>query len=103
MKGDLSMPIKVPERCLDCDEPSVSLGRCRYCYAKFRKDSPAEYEQLRSKSRAERAAIIRAQRLDAEMRPTAKRWEWQGDEAALAAKYGNENDRKTETEARSHS
>ena len=102
------MPLKKPEACLDCDEPSVSLGRCRYCYAKFRKDSPAEYDALRVKSRAERALIISAQRLAKAAigtNPATNRWSWQGDEAALAAKYGNENEieTQTETEARSHS
>lgn len=101
------MPRKVPEKCLDCEAHSESLGRCSPCYVRFRRECPAEYQKLRAKSSAERAVIIRAQRLAkgaatlpagvVGINPLTRRWEYEGDSEALARMCGQNDESENET------
>lgn len=97
------MPRKVPEKCLDCDAPSESLGRCSPCYVRFRRQFPKEYQNLRAKSSAERAVIINAQRRAKAaaslptgvvgINPVTRRWEYDpGLEDELAAQFGQDHE-----------
>ena len=105
------MPRKVPEKCLTCDAPSESLGRCSRCYGRFRRQSPEGYRELRAKTSAERAVIIRAQRRakaaaslpagvpDMGLNPVTRRWEYEGDSEGLARMCEqNSDESKTENQ-----
>jgi hypothetical protein len=76
----------------DCKRHPWLYGRCKTCFRGF---DPVIYEQLKNVASAEARLEKFNQLIRPQVPPEPTRWQWAGDEDALAREFGN-NDETTE-------